>query len=244
MWPTGWSTAWSAARSKPPSVPVAEQLGSIALRHRLPAPLRSAAAGGAPLRLLPRSEGVPLRADTRAIRRQRLEAVLFLLREPATLRRLAQLASLADATEARGLLRELSERYDERGYAFGVAPLAGGYQLRTRSKLSPWLEKFSPPADDLRLSAPAMETLAVVAYRQPVPRAEVEAIRGVQCGELLRQLMDRELLRIFGRSKELGRPLLYGTTRRFLQVFGLQSLQDLPHAEELAGGAEGPRAAA
>jgi segregation and condensation protein B len=84
---------------------------------------------------------------------------------------------------------------------------------------------------EVRLSAPAMETLAVVAYRQPVLRAEVEAIRGVQCGEILRQLMERDLVRIAGRSEELGRPFLYGTTRRFLEVFGLRHLDELPRAE-------------
>jgi segregation and condensation protein B len=86
---------------------------------------------------------------------------------------------------------------------------------------------------EVRLSAPAIETLAVVAYRQPVLRAEIEAIRGVQCGEVLRQLIERELVRIVGRSEELGRPLLYGTTRQFLQVFGLRHLEDLPRPEFL-----------
>jgi segregation and condensation protein B len=85
----------------------------------------------------------------------------------------------------------------------------------------------------VRLSAPALETLSVVAYRQPALRAEIEAIRGVACGEILRQLMDRDLLRIVGRSEELGRPLRYGTTRRFLQLFGLRSLDDLPWAAQL-----------
>jgi segregation and condensation protein B len=149
------------------------------------------------------------------------------------LRRLAQLANLSDATEARTLLAELGRRYDRRGSAFMIEPLAGGYQLLTRPKFAPWLRKIAPSAQEVRLSQPALETLAVVAYRQPVGRAEIEAIRGVQCGELLRQLMDRDLLRIVGRSDELGRPILYGTTRRFLQMNGLSSLDDLPHAAKL-----------
>lgn len=153
--------------------------------------------------------------------------MLLLAREPLTLRRLAQLANLEDATQARTLVTDLSDRLDRRGCAFGVVSVAGGYQLRTRSKLSPWLAAagLDPPP---QLSQPALETLVVVAARQPIVRAEVEAIRGVQCGELLRQLMDRGLLRIVGRGEELGRPLLYGTTRRFLEVFGLMSLDDLP----------------
>jgi segregation and condensation protein B len=98
----------------------------------------------------------------------------------------------------------------------------------TRPKFAPWLRAIAPTEREIRLSAPALETLAVVAYRQPVLRAEVEAIRGVACGEILRQLMDRDLLRIVGRSEELGRPLRYGTTKRFLEVFGLTNLDKLP----------------
>jgi segregation and condensation protein B len=98
-----------------------------------------------------------------------------------------------------------------------------------------YLRRLHGPAVEVRLSAPAMETLSVVAYRQPVLRAAIESIRGVQCGELLRQLMERDLLRICGRSEELGRPFLYGTTKRFLQVFGLRHLDELPPVEtELA----------
>jgi segregation and condensation protein B len=179
--------------------------------------------------------GPPARAaaDSRPARRSRLEAVLLLAREPLSLRKLARLANLADGTEARSLVGELRRLYDERGSAFQVEQLAGGYQLLTRSKFAPWLRGLAPAGQEIRLSTPSLETLAVVAYRQPVLRAEVEAIRGVQCGEILRQLMDRDLLRLAGRSEELGRPLLYGTTRRFLQVFGLCNLDELPLADQL-----------
>ena len=168
-----------------------------------------------------------------AARRSRLEAVLFLTREPLSLRKLAQLANLADATEARTLLTQLGECYEERGCAFQVAQVAGGYQLLSRRDFASWLRPQAAAEGEIRLSAPALETLAVVAYRQPALRAEVEAIRGVACGEILRQLMDRDLLRIVGRSEELGRPLRYGTTKRFLQVFGLCSLDELPWAHQL-----------
>jgi len=170
---------------------------------------------------------------TCAARRSRLEAVLFLAREPVSLRKLAQLANLADATEARTLLTQLRELYDKRGGAFQVDQVAGGYQLLSRSEFATWLRPQAAAEREFRLSSPALETLAVVAYRQPVLRAEVEAIRGVACGEILRQLMDRDLLRIVGRSEELGRPLWYGTTKRFLQVFGLCSLEELPWAHQL-----------
>jgi segregation and condensation protein B len=162
-----------------------------------------------------------------------LEAVLFLAREPVSLRKLAELANLADATEARTCLQRLRERYDQRGCAFQVAQVAGGYHLLSRREFAAWLRAQVPREAEIRLSSPALETLAVVAYRQPVLRAEVEAIRGVACGEILRQLMDRDLLRIVGRSEELGRPLRYGTTKRFLQVFGLCNLDQLPWAQQL-----------
>jgi segregation and condensation protein B len=111
--------------------------------------------------------------------------------------------------------------------------VAGGFQLMTRAKFAPWLRRLHSAAPEVRLSAPALETLAVVAYRQPVLRVDVEAIRGVQSDEVLRQLIERDLVRIVGRSDQLGRPFLYGTTRQFLQVFGLRHLDELPRAEVL-----------
>jgi len=171
--------------------------------------------------------------SSRSIRIARLEAILFLSREPLGSRKLAQLAGLADGTKARTLVRGLNRRYDAEGSAFRVEEVAGGFQLLTRPKYASWLRRLHSIPLEVRLSAPAMETLAVVAYRQPVLRAEIEAIRGVQCGEVLRQLIERDLVRIVGRSEELGRPLLYGTTRQFLQVFGLRHLEDLPRPDFL-----------
>lgn len=167
----------------------------------------------------------------------RLEAVLFLAHEPINTRKLAQLANLADGTEARTLVRRLNEWYDSSGSSFRAEEVAGGFQLLSRPQFAGWLRKGVGPAagatPEVRLSAPALETLAVVAYRQPVMRSEIEAIRGVDCGEILRQLMERGLVRTAGRAHELGRPYLYSTTRRFLQVFGLRHLDDLPRAEQL-----------
>ena len=158
----------------------------------------------------------------------RLEAMLFLSRQPLTSRKLAQLTGLADGTKARTLVRALNRRYDLAGSAFRVEEVAGGYQLMTRSKFAPWLRRLHSAKAQIGLSASAMETLAIVAYRQPAMRAEIEAIRGVQSGEVLRQLIERDLVRIAGRSNELGRPFLYGTTKQFLQVFGLRRLEELP----------------
>jgi segregation and condensation protein B len=164
----------------------------------------------------------------------RLEAILFLAREPLNTRKLSRYANLADGTRARTLIRQLNERYDACGRAMRVAQVAGGYQLLTRAKLAPWLRRLAHVPAETRLSAPALETLAVIAYRQPVPRADIEAIRGVNCGEILRQLMDRDLVRIGSRSEELGRPYLYATTKRFLELFGLNQIDELPRASELS----------
>ena len=163
----------------------------------------------------------------------RLEAVLFLSREPLSSRRLSQYANLADATEARTLIRRLNEILDLRGRAFRVEEVAGGYQFLTRPKFASWLRRLANVPKELRLSAPGLETLAVIAYRQPASRAEIEAVRGVNCGEIVRQLLERDLVRMAGRSDELGRPYLYATTRRFLQLFGLRSLDDLPRSDQL-----------
>lgn len=163
----------------------------------------------------------------------RVEAILFLAREPLSARRLSQYANLADGTEARTLIRHLNQQYDERSQAFRIEEIAGGFQLLTRAPFASWLRRLGHVPAETRLSVPALETLAVVAYRQPVMRADIEAVRGVNCGEILRQLMERDLIRICGRSEELGRPYLYGTTKRFLQTFGLVDLDHLPRAEIL-----------
>lgn len=162
-----------------------------------------------------------------------LEGVLFLAREPLSTRKLAKLANLADGTQARTLLKQLRKRYDARASAMQVVEVAGGVRLMTRPQLADWIRRLHGSSEELRLTAPALETLSVVAYRQPVLRAEIEAIRGVQCGEILRVLMERDLLRIVGRSEELGRPFQYGTTKNFLQVFGLRSLEQLPSVDQI-----------
>jgi segregation and condensation protein B len=171
-----------------------------------------------------------------------VEAALLAADEPLTLRRLVVAAGLNDAGEARRLVKRLQALYDADGTAFQVEEIAGGYQLLTRPEFHPWLARLRRGGRDVRLSGPARETLAIIAYKQPVTRADVEAIRGVQCSEVLRQLMEKGLVRIAGRHDSLGRPVLYGTTKKFLQVFGLKTLRDLPPAPNLAppkkGGAE------
>jgi len=161
-------------------------------------------------------------------KRRRLEAAIFLSPEGETSRRLAKLAGLADATEVRTLIRQINQSLDAQGRAYRVEEVAGGYAMMTRSHFAPWLRRLSYVPGAMKLSQSALETLAVVAYRQPVLRANVEAIRGVSCSEVLKQLMELDLVRISGRSEDLGRPYLYGTTRRFLQMFGLRSADRLP----------------
>jgi segregation and condensation protein B len=162
-----------------------------------------------------------------------VEAALLAADEPLTLRRLVVAAGLQDAAEARGLVKRLQALYEADGTAFQVEEIAGGYQLLTRPEYHPWLARMRRGGKDVRLSGPARETLAIIAYQQPVTRADVEAIRGVQCSEVLRQLMEKGLVRIAGRDDSLGRPVLYGTTKKFLQMFGFKSLRDLPPAPNL-----------
>ena len=167
------------------------------------------------------------------LRMRRVEAVLFISREPLSSRKISELADLEDGTEARTLIRRLNRLYDSSKKAFRIEPVASGFQMLTRPTFANWLRKLEHIPSELRLSPPAFETLAVVAYRQPVIRADIEAIRGVNCGEILKQLMERDLVRISGRSDDLGRPFLYSTTKHFLKSFGLNNLDALPRAERI-----------
>jgi segregation and condensation protein B len=163
-----------------------------------------------------------------------IEALLFSSDRPVTARRLAEMSGAKDGRQVRTLLRRLKREYDEQGRAFGVEEIAGGFQLLTRPEYAMWISRLHSRQQSDSLSKAALETLAIVAYRQPITRAEVDDIRGVQCGPMLRALVDRRLIKVVGRAEELGRPLLYGTTRRFLEVFGLKSLSELPKRSEFA----------
>ena len=164
----------------------------------------------------------------------RLEAALFLAREPLTTRRLAKLARLPDGTRARALLRELRGLQDAAGSAMRVEQIAGGFQLLSRAAFGPWIRRLQDHPTAGRLTKAGLETLAIVAYRQPVTRAEIEAIRGVGSEEMLRQLLERDLVAVGGRAEDLGRPNVYVTSRRFLLAFGLPRLEDLPPIDGFA----------
>ena len=163
-----------------------------------------------------------------------LEAVLFASDEPLAVERLADAAGdEVGVDQVREALRELAAEYDAAGRAMAVQEVAGGYQLFTRPEFSKYLKKLLRAKNEARFTQAALETLAIVAYKQPVARAEIEDIRGVAAGDLVRTLMEKGLVRVVGRSDQLGRALLYGTTKKFLQVFGLGSVKDLPSDKQL-----------
>ena len=162
-----------------------------------------------------------------------VEAVLFASDEPITPKKLADIVGTGGVKEIRQHVAELNEKYDRQDCAFRIESIADGYQMLTRSEYNVWLSKLLKVRSESKLSPAALETLAIISYKQPIMRVDVEAIRGVGCGEMIRQLCEKGLVKIVGRAEELGRPLLYGTTKKFLEVFGLSSLRDLPQAQDL-----------
>lgn len=164
--------------------------------------------------------------------RQWVEGALFASSEPVTAKRLSNLIPESDTRGVHDHIRTLNEEYEAQGRAFRIEKVAAGYQMRTLDSLAPMLRALRP-APPLRFSAAALETLAIVAYRQPITRAEVEHIRGVEAGPVLRSLLERHLVRVAGHREVPGRPMLYATTKRFLEVLGLNSLSDLPTLREM-----------
>ena len=164
---------------------------------------------------------------------QIVEAVLFASDAPLKAEEIARADESLDEDKVEEALDLLRRFYDESERAFQVVEVAEGFQLLTRSDFATYLERFDTVPRPSRLSGPALETLAIVAYRQPIGRIEVEYIRGVSSSGVLRSLQDRGLIEVVGRGEGLGRPLLYGTTARFLEHFGFASLDELPRPEEL-----------
>jgi segregation and condensation protein B len=162
-----------------------------------------------------------------------VEAVLMTVDRPIPTSRIAELLELDSAKPVSAAIKSLNTFYEQHERSFRIEQVAGGYQILTLPRFKSLLSGLHRTRGDNKLSPAAMETLAIIAYRQPVLRADIEAIRGVACGEVVRSLMDKHLVKITGRAEEIGRPMLYGTTRRFLEVFGLSSLKDLPKNEEL-----------
>lgn len=161
-----------------------------------------------------------------------IEAVLFASDESLTPARLANITE-SSTKQVREFIKSLNDKYETNNNAFRIEQIAGGYQMLTLSKYNHWLKKLLRERSETKLSPAAMETLAIIAYKQPVIRADIEAIRGVAVGEVIRSLSMKGLVKIVGRAEILGRPMLYGTTKKFLEVFGLNTLKDLPKIEEL-----------
>lgn len=161
-----------------------------------------------------------------------LESLLFAADEPLTVDRLKQIITGAQSQELREALEELKADYEARQGGFYLNEVAGGFQIRTRTEYKEWIKRLLQPRPQ-RLSKAALETLAIIAYKQPVIRSEVEHIRGVDCGGVLRVLLERKFIRVLGRKDIPGRPLIYATTKRFLEVFDLKNLKDLPTPKEI-----------
>ncbi|MDX1662084.1 MAG: SMC-Scp complex subunit ScpB [Gemmatimonadota bacterium] len=174
-----------------------------------------------------------LRSEEESRAKAIVEALLFAAEEPLTARRLAGIAPGATPSMVEDLIDELDADYIREGRAFRIREIAGGYQIVTRPEFAEWVHELHGPGSAPRLSQAALETLAIVAYKQPVTRAELESIRGVNVDGVVRTLVDRELVRIAGRAEGIGRPLLYGTTDHFLEYFGLPGLDALPKPDEL-----------
>ncbi len=161
-----------------------------------------------------------------------IESLLFVAEEPLTIDRFKKIFAQAETVEIRKALEDLTADYEARHGGFYLNLVAGGYQIRTRPEYSPWIKRLIQPKP-LRLSKAALETLAIIAYKQPIIRSDVEHVRGVDCGGVLKVLLERGFIRILGKKEIPGRPIIYGTTRRFLEVFDLKTLKDLPTPKEI-----------
>ncbi len=161
-----------------------------------------------------------------------IESLLFVAEEPLGIEQIKQVLSLPDTKMIREALNELIEDHETRRGAFTLHEVAGGYQFRSRPNYVPWIKRLLQPKPS-RLSKAALETLAIIAYKQPMIRSDIEHLRGVDCGGVLRMLLERKLIRVLGRKEIPGRPLIYATTKQFLQVFDLKNLKDLPSPKEI-----------
>jgi segregation and condensation protein B len=160
-----------------------------------------------------------------------LEAMLFASDVPLEAERIREVLDLEHVAAARGLAEELIARYEAEPRGLAIVEVGGGYRMVTRPELAPWLVRLARARTKVRLSRPALETLAIIAYKQPVSRPELDAVRGVNSDAVLDNLLERRLVRIGGRKEAPGRPFLYETTREFLVAFGLRDLNDLPKVE-------------
>ena len=160
-------------------------------------------------------------------------ALLFSADEPLSLRKMAGILDDVAASDIKNSVEQWAKQFDDESWSIVLEKVAGGYQLSSRSQYAPYIARLYSGRRKLRLSKAALETLAIISYKQPITRAEVENIRGVGCGGVIGNLLERSLIRIAGKAKVLGAPFLYATTQEFLEYLGLNSLKDLPSLEEL-----------
>ena len=161
-----------------------------------------------------------------------IESMLFVSEDPLTIDRIKNVLTFADTKEIRNALKVLLDEYESRKGGFFLHEVAGGYQIRTRPEYTEWIKRLVKP-NPRRISKASLETLAIIAYKQPVIRSDIEHIRGVDCGGVIRMLLERKLVRVLGRKKIPGRPLIYATTKQFLETFDLKDLKDLPTPKEI-----------
>jgi segregation and condensation protein B len=165
--------------------------------------------------------------------KQMVEAVLFISDEPLSVPKIREMVPDAEPALIQNAIDLLRAEYETSHRAFQIEEIAGGFQMLTRPVYADIIARLRKARAEKKLSQAALETLAIVAYRQPIRRVDLESIRGVQSGEILRALMERNLVKIAGRDTAPGNPVLYGTTKEFLEVFGLNSVTDLPKPEEM-----------
>jgi segregation and condensation protein B len=203
-----------------------------------------ASVGDAPLPLAHPSPHDPLHSEEQRVPREGqgkgvsglkgiLEAILFVSGEPLSMDRILGVLEGVDRAELMSALRALQADYAVEGRGLQLVEVAGGLQITTRPDCAPWIKRLERAREGAKLSRSAMETLAIVAYKQPVVRGDIEQIRGVDSAAVLKTLLDRRLVRIVGRKDAPGRPIMYGTTRQFLQAFGLKDLSDLPALRDI-----------
>jgi segregation and condensation protein B len=161
-----------------------------------------------------------------------IEALLFVSGAPLSVDKLKHIIEEVSPDQVEAQLRAIQQEYEDRNAGIMLAEVAGGYQFATRPENVAWIRKFKSVKASAKLSKPALETLAILAYKQPITRSEVEAIRGVNIGGIIRNLMERRLVKIVGKKDVPGKPILYGTTLEFLQYFGLKDLSSLPTLKE------------
>ncbi len=162
-----------------------------------------------------------------------IEAVIFAADGPVSVEQLGQLLETLDGDAIVQVIHELQREYEETRRSFQIVEIANGFQLRTRHEYAPWIKKFYTTEISSRLSVSALEALAIIAYKQPATRAEVEEVRGVNSDSVIRTLQERNLIAVLGRKQAPGMPMLYGTTTEFLMHCGLRDLSELPSVEEI-----------